>query len=123
MCDSFAQIGAPSMNAPILRCLRRDAMTNSNVHESAPDVVALGDAELEALIVQVGFELAEHEVYLDLANPGHGPFRALSGQTAGSGNRYIAESSVESAIWHTLVRRDAAAAVTHDQTADPPATL
>jgi hypothetical protein len=98
-------------------------MHDSHMSDSAPDAVALDEAELEAHIVPVGLELVEHEVYLDLANPGHGPFRALPGQTAGSGNRYIAESSVESTVWHALVRRDAASAVTRDLTPDPSATL
>jgi hypothetical protein len=55
-------------------------------------------------------ELKEHEVYLDLANPGHGPFRALPGQTAGTGNRYVAEADVAHETWHLLIKRDAEAA-------------
>ena len=98
-------------------------MTDAELRETAPSEMTLDEAELEALIVEPGLELIEYEVYLDLANPGHGPFRALPGQTAGSGNRYIAETALDPALWHALVRRDAAAAVVRDLTESPPLSL
>lgn len=60
-------------------------------------------------IVPAGEPLVEHEVYIDVLNPGHGPFRALAGQTAGSGNGYVAERDVDPAVWDHLVREDAEA--------------
>ena len=57
-------------------------------------------------IVPAGEVLAEHEVYIDVINRGHGPFRALTGQTAGSGNGYVAELSVDSGVWDLLMRED-----------------
>lgn len=56
--------------------------------------------------VPAGQALADHEVYIDVLNPGHGPFRALPGQTAGSGNGYVAELDVDAATWDHLVRMD-----------------
>lgn len=53
-----------------------------------------------------GEPLADHEVYIDVLNPGNGPFRALPGQTAGSGNGYVAEQDVDAATWDHLVRLD-----------------
>lgn len=97
-------------------------MTDSEWRETAPGEILPDAAELDALIVEPGLELAAHEVYLDLASPGQGPFRALPGQTAGSGNRYIAETTVAPAIWHALVRRDAADAVTRGVSPDPSVT-
>lgn len=57
-------------------------------------------------IVPAGEPLVDHEVYLDVANLGHGPFRALEGQTAASGNGYVAEKDVDPAIWDQLLRED-----------------
>jgi hypothetical protein len=57
-------------------------------------------------IVPAGEHLIEHEVYIDTVLKGHGPFRALAGQVAGSGNGYVAEQSVDPALWDLLVRED-----------------
>lgn len=77
------------------------------------DVVVSVDASAETRIdfdhlplVPVGQELTEHEVYIDVMNPGHGPFRALSGQTAGSGHGYVPEADVDATVWDRLIRAD-----------------
>jgi hypothetical protein len=57
-------------------------------------------------IVPAGEPLVDHEVYIDVLLQGNGPFRALPGQTAGSGNGYVAERDVDPAIWDLLVRED-----------------
>jgi hypothetical protein len=57
-------------------------------------------------IVPAGEPLVEHEVYIDVFIQGNGPFRALPGQTAGSGNGYVAERDVDPATWDLLVRED-----------------
>jgi len=43
-------------------------------------------------------------VYIDLARPESGPFVALDGQVAGSGNRYVAKRDVSCPRWWRLVR-------------------
>jgi hypothetical protein len=43
-------------------------------------------------------------VYIDLARPERGPFVALDGQVAGSGNRYVAKRDVSCPRWWRLVR-------------------
>ncbi len=96
-------------------------MTESASHDNAAGV-SLDDLDIDRLAIAPGFELKEHEVYLDLANPGHGPFRALPGQTAGSGNRYVAEADVDQETWNLLVRRDAEAAPERNVTPDPTTT-
>jgi hypothetical protein len=99
-------------------------MTGSITHTSAGGASLDDDLgiDVERLSAPAGLELKEHEVYLDLANPGHGPFRALPGQTAGSGNRYVAEADVTPETWHQLIKRDAEASAEHIATADPTIT-
>ena len=66
-------------------------------------------------IVPPGEHLIEHEVYIDTMIRGHGPFRALAGQVAGTGNGYVAESQVDRAIWDLLVREDAEARLQQEE--------
>lgn len=87
-------------------CMERDAAgahaeraSNGTSHTAAVDHANLP-------IVPAGEALVDHEVYIDVMNPGHGPFRALPGQTAGSGNGYVAERDVDPATWDLLVRED-----------------
>ena len=63
----------------------------------------------------VGEPLIPHEVYIDVFNPGQGPFRALEGQTAGSGNGYVGEKDVDPQVWDHLVRMDGEARLRHEQ--------
>src|SRR4051812_46376753 len=65
-------------------------------------------------IVPAGQQLIEHEVYIDTALRGYGPFRALPGQVAGSGNGYVAEKDVDRSIWDLLVREDGEARLQHE---------
>jgi hypothetical protein len=69
-------------------------------------------------IVPAGEPLAEHEVYIDVINQGHGPFRALPGQTAASGNGYVAERDVDPATWDLLVREDGEARLRREEEAE-----
>lgn len=55
-----------------------------------------------------GLPLEDGAVYLDLANPERGPFRALHGQLAGSKNRYLAQADTPPERWDELVRACAA---------------
>src|SRR5215210_1658483 len=66
-------------------------------------------------IVPAGQHLIEHEVYIDTLLRGHGPFRALAGQVAGSGNGYVAEKDVDLAIWDLLVREDGEVRLQHEE--------
>lgn len=95
------------------------------VADDSPDVVVSvhpgGEIHLDhgqLPVVREGHELVEHEVYIDVANPGSGPFRALQGQRAGSGHAFVAEQSVETAVWHVLVRADAEARLVREREAD-----
>lgn len=75
---------------------------------SAADVFAELHPELPLL--QPGTVLEAGGVYLDLANPIRGPFRALAGQVTGSGNRYVAQRDVSCDLWCTLIKSTAASA-------------
>lgn len=54
--------------------------------------------------VPAGEELTEFAVYFDLNMPEHGPCVALAGQTAGSGNRYVAKADVDPELWDRIIR-------------------
>jgi hypothetical protein len=60
-------------------------------------------------ILKPGTLLEPSGIYLDLSNPGRGPFRALPGQVAGSGNRYVAKRDIPCDLWHRLVEAAAVA--------------
>ncbi len=69
--------------------------------------VAIEEGQLP--ILKPGTVLEASGIYLDLNNPARGPFRALPGQVAGSGNRYIAKRDVPCEIWFRLVEAAAVA--------------
>jgi hypothetical protein len=67
----------------------------------------LTDDELARLpIVKAGTQLEQGGVYFDLNQPERGPFKALAGQEAGSGDRYIAKRDVDYELWNRLVEQD-----------------
>ena len=74
----------------------------------AADILANHHPDLPLL--KPGTALEAGGVYLDLANPIRGPFRALAGQIAGSGNRYVAQRDVLCDLWCTLVKSVVASA-------------
>ena len=55
-------------------------------------------------IISAGMPLETGTIYLDLRNPGHGPFRSLEGQVAGEGNAYVAQGDLPIDFWNQLVR-------------------
>lgn len=75
---------------------------------SAADAGIAHDTDLPVLVT--GTELEPGGVYLDLAHPMRGPFRALAGQVAGSGNRYVAQRDVSCDVWCRLIETAAASA-------------
>lgn len=60
--------------------------------------------EVKLPVVPAGSSLSPGEVYLDLRQPERGPFRALEGQTAGTGNCYIAQGTLPAELWNQLVQ-------------------
>ncbi len=75
---------------------------------SAADALASHQPDLPLLVS--GTVLEAGGVYLDLAHPSRGPFRALAGQVAGSGNRYVAQRDVSCDLWCRLIKSAAASA-------------
>jgi hypothetical protein len=83
---------------------------DNGVHLSS-DVTVAGEIVFPILpILPPGTRLEPGGVYLDLARPARGPFRALLGQLAGHGDRYVAQRDVGSARWRRLVEAAAHAA-------------
>lgn len=58
-------------------------------------------------VVAPGRRLDEGAVYLNLANPARGPFRALHGQCVGTRDRVIAAADVAPSLWDALIRKAA----------------
>jgi hypothetical protein len=59
-------------------------------------------------VVRPGTPLEPSGVYLDLNHLERGPFKALAGQEAGSGDRYVARRDVDHEIWNRLVEQELA---------------
>jgi hypothetical protein len=76
----------------------------------ASATVAIIDHQEDLPVLGAGVELESGGVYLDLAHPVRGPFRALAGQIAGSGNRYVAQRDVSCEVWCHLIKSAAASA-------------
>lgn len=67
----------------------------------------LDDAELARLsIVEAGMPLDQGSVYVDLNDPGRGPLKALGGQAAEAGTRYVAKRDTDYELWNRLVGQD-----------------
>jgi hypothetical protein len=56
-------------------------------------------------ILRPGTTLEAGGVYFDLNAPERGPFKALVGQQAGSGNRYVAQRDLDPDIWRRIVEQ------------------
>lgn len=69
-------------------------------------LLPLTPEELDRLpALKPGTELEAGGVYFDLNAPERGPFKALAGQVAGTGNRYVARRDVEYDLWNRLVEQ------------------
>jgi hypothetical protein len=79
---------------------------DNGVHVSADGPIAFPALP----VLAAGARLEPGGVYLDLARPQRGPFRALAGQIAGSRDRYVAQRDVSCARWWRLVEAAAFAA-------------
>jgi hypothetical protein len=69
-------------------------------------------------VLAPGTVLEVHGVYIDLASPARGPFRALDGQVAGTGNHYVAQRDVSYELWCRLVKAAAAVAFGEEATVE-----
>jgi hypothetical protein len=56
-------------------------------------------------IAKPGTPLESSGVYIDLNHLERGPFKALAGQEAGSGDRYVARRDVDHEIWNRVVEQ------------------
>ena len=75
-----------------------ESATNARVNQRVEErrLLPLTQDEMAHLpIVKAGTPLETSGVYLDLNHPERGPFKALAGQEAGSGDRYVARRDVD----------------------------
>jgi hypothetical protein len=92
-----------------------ESMTTTEERRQLP----LTQDELAHLpILKPSTPLESSGVYIDLNHLDRGPFKALAGQEAGSGDRYIARRDVDHEIWNRLVEQ-APAEETVTQTEHP----
>jgi hypothetical protein len=92
--------------------VRWQAVTSAPIRSASPVSAAdaFADHHPELPLLKSGTVLEAGGVYLDLAHPIRGPFRALAGQVAGTGNRYVAQRDVSCDLWCTLIKSAAASA-------------
>jgi len=57
-------------------------------------------------VLQSGARLEQGGTYLDLGDLERGPFKAIGGQEAGRGNRYVAKRDLDYELWNRLVGQD-----------------
>ena len=81
---------------------RIDGPDETPDHTRSSSVSLTGETRLP--ILPAGAVLEQGDIYLDLRNPAHGPFRSLGGQTAGTGNAYVAKGELPPDFWDQLVR-------------------
>jgi hypothetical protein len=106
--------------SPPVPCERRPAVDNV-VHRRQSDQAP--DSTCASVVLGAGIALEPGGVYLDLARPGRGPFVALPGQVAGSGDRYVARRDVPCACWRGLLEgtvRHLDAHIPHRELSIPP---
>jgi hypothetical protein len=80
------------------------AVDDKTLHERLPQLTQDELAHLPVL--RPGTQLEQGGVYVDLNHLGRGPFKALGGQQAGSGDRYVAKRDVDHELWNRLVEQD-----------------
>lgn len=82
----------------------RPAAADKTLHNRLPDLDA---AELSRLsVLETGAALEQGGTYLDLDDLDRGPFKAIGGQEAGAGNRYVAKRDTDYELWNRLSRGD-----------------
>ena len=87
----------------------RPAVADKALHEALPE---LTDAELGRLaVLEPGTALEQGGTYLDLNDLGRGPFKAIGGQEAGAGNRFVAKRDTDYELWNRLAGQHREAAV------------
>jgi hypothetical protein len=96
--------GGASPVEPTTQAASTPAGDEQQVQERQPPLTQDELAHLP--IVKPGDQLEPGGVYFDLDHPERGPFRALSGQQAGTGNRYVARRDVDHQLWNRLVEQD-----------------
>ena len=81
------------------------AVADKHLHNQLP---GLDNAELATLaVLEPGTPLDQGSVYVDLNDLGRGPFKAIGGQQAGEGDRFVAKRDTDHELWNSLVGQGA----------------
>jgi hypothetical protein len=84
-----------------------DAEAGSDDKTVGARLPELTDDELSRLsILEPGTSLEQGSVYLDVANRGRGPFKAIGGMEAEGSQKLIAKSMTDYELWNAIAGRD-----------------
>ena len=81
------------------------AVADKRLHNQLPE---LDNAELATLaVLEPDTPLEQGGVYVDLNDLARGPFKAIGGQAAAEGDRYVAKRDTDHELWNRLVGQGA----------------
>jgi hypothetical protein len=102
--DEFADDIAPATPANDLRGhveASSPAAEDKALRQAMPELSSELVSRLS--VVNAGTQLEQGGTYLDLNDRERGPFKALGGQSANQGNRYVAKKDTDYELWNELV--------------------
>lgn len=94
---STEPVSAPGGHADESRPAAADKRAEARLgNRLSPDELA------RLTILEPATRLEQGGTYLDLNDPARGPFKAMGGQEAGRGNRYVAKRDTDYELWNRL---------------------
>jgi len=105
--EDFAADIAPQSGEPRLGGHTDESVSaadDKDLHDRLP---MLGNDELARIpVLEYGARLEQGGVYINLNDLRRVPFKAIGGQQAGKGDRYVAKRDVDYELWNRLVEED-----------------
>ena len=110
--ESFAAQLAPDTSAAEPGGHADESTSAADDKDIARTLQGWDDGELAQLsVLEPGTALDQGGTYVDLNDLGRGPFKAMGGHEAGSGNRYVAKRDTDYELWNKLVGQETEARV------------
>lgn len=105
--DDFAADLAPQSGTPRLGGHTDESIAAAEDKELHDRLPMLDNDELARLpVLASGARLEQGGVYINLTDRRRVPFKAIGGQQAGAGDRYVAKRDVDYDLWNRLVAAD-----------------
>lgn len=107
--ESFAEDLAQESPESI-RLAQQEGVTPASEDKDLVDTMpGLQQDDLAQLsVLAPGTPLEQGSVYLDLANPSRGPFKAIGGQEVGQGDRIVAKKTTDYELWNRITQDETA---------------